>query len=318
MRIIRNCLFCCLFTFFPLLAVAAQENLTEPIVVDRIAAVVNGEMITLHELRQHAAAELARSGVNPADPSSRQHIEMVMRKVLSIMIDNILLRQEAERLKVKVTDSEIDNELRKIIQRNQVSTQEFEARLAAQGGSLEMLKEQIRNNIMSQRIISVMIARKSVVTDEEVRNYYDEHARDFSTDRSVDISLIVFAPSANAQEISAQIASGKLSFDEAARKHSEGPEPDNGGRLGVIKWDDLAPALKAQIVSLQLGEASPLFQINSRDCMLRLNGATDGRSMSFEEAAPEIEKILREPRLQERFVEYTEQLRKRAVIDVRL
>lgn len=303
---------------FPLSAFAADNNASQIITVNKIAAVVNGEMITLHELRQHAASEFVRSGINPNDPATRGQIDAIMSKVLTVMIDDMLLRQEAERLQIKVNDSDVDNEVRKLVQRNQTTMKEFEARLAAQGGTIDMLKERIRNNILSQRIINIMIARKSVVTSEEVKAYYEEHKNEFEAERSVDISLIVFSPSSNPEDILLRIQKGTMSFEEAAKKFSEGPAPEKGGGLGLISWDDLASPFKAQVLQLQKGQISELFHVNSRDCLLKFNDSVSGRSMTLEEATPEIEKILREPRLQERFTEYTQQLRSRAVIDIRL
>lgn len=305
-------------TAFPLSAFAADNNASQIITINKIAAVVNGEMITLHELRQHAASEFVRSGINPNDPAAHGQINMIMSKVLTVMIDDMLLRQEAERLQIKANDSDVDNEVRKLVQRNQTTMKEFEARLAAQGGTMDMLKERIRNNILSQRIINIMIARKSVVTSEEVKTYYAEHKNEFEAERSVDISLLVFSPASNSEEVFLRIQKGAISFEEAAKKFSEGPAPEKGGRLGMIPWDDLASPFKAQVLQLQKGQVSELFHVNSRDCLLKLNDSTSGRSMTLEEATPEIEKILREPRLQERFTEYTQQLRSRAVIDIRL
>lgn len=318
MKSIRFCfaLLTVLVLSFP--AHAADSEVPQTIVLNKIAAVVNGEMITLHELRQHAGAEFMRSGVNPADPSSRRQVDMIMSKVLSSMIDDILLRQEAQRLEVKVSDADIDNEVRKLVQRNQTSMKDFEARVVAQGGTMAMVKEQVRNNILSNRIIGVMIARKIVITEDEIKTYYEEHQADFQAERAVDFSLIVFSPSSNPGEVAGKIKSGKLSFEDAAKKFSEGPAPNNGGRLGMIPWEDLAAPFKAQIVQMKDGEISGLFTANTRDCLLKLNGSTSGRNMTLEEATPDIERLLREPRLQERFTEYTDQLRSRAVIDIRI
>lgn len=299
-------------------AFAANSEAPQSIVINKIAAVVNGEMITLHELRQHAAAEFIRAGINPSDPAARNEVNMLMSKTLSVMIDDMLLRQEAERLQLKATDSEIENELRMLVQRNQTTMKAFEAQVVAQGGAMDMVRERIRHNILSQRIINFMIARKSVVTKEEINAYYEEHKNDFSAERSVDISLLIFSPSAKADDIHGRIIKGALSFEEAVKQYSEGPAVNEGGRLGMIKWEDLAAPFKSQIMDMRIGGVSAVFHANSRICMLKLNDATNGRSMTLEEATPEIERVLREPRLQERFIEYTQQLRSRAVIDIRL
>ena len=314
--------FCCCMAFFMFLAIpsgadATQEG-TETIVLDRIAAMVNGEIITLHELRQHSSSEFIRAGVNPADTANKHQIESIMGKMLAVMIEDMLLRQEAQRLKIDVTEAETDNELRKIVQRNQVTLQEFEARITAQGGTLDMVRERVRDSILSQRIIGMMIARKVVVTEEEISNYFEEHRGDFQAEKSVDVSLIIFSPASNTSDIANRIVNGSLTFEAAAQRYSEGPVPDRGGNLGMIRWDDLAPPIKAQVMELSIGQVSDVFQVEARDCLLKLNDVKSGRNMTLEEAAPEIERILREPKMQERFVEYTQQLRSRAVIDIRL
>jgi peptidyl-prolyl cis-trans isomerase SurA len=316
-RIFRAILLLALIAF-PFGPSAAADNASQIITLNKISAVVNGEMITLHELRQHAASEFVRAGINPNDPVARRQVDMIMSKVLTVMIDDMLLRQEAERLQIKVSDSDVDNEVRKLAQRNHLAMKDFEARIIAQGGTMDMLKERVRNNILSQRIINIMIARKSMVTSEEIKAYYEAHKNEFEAERSVNISLIVFSPSSNPDDVYLRIQKGTMSFEEAAKKFSEGPAPNNGGLLGMIKWDDLASPFKAQVVQMQKGQISELFQVNSRDCLLRFNDSISGRSMTLEEAIPEIERILREPRLQERFTEYTQQLRSRAVIDIRL
>ena len=66
------------------------------------------------------------------------------------------------------------------------------------------------------------------------------------------------------------------------------------------------------------GEISDLFEVNNGlKAQLKLIEMETGEGQTLEEATPQIERILREPKLQERFREYTEQLRKRAVVEIR-
>lgn len=317
---IRSCLFAllALLTVFPARAGAAEAGKYQSIQLNKIAAVINGEMITLHELRQHTGPELARAGIRPSDPAARQQIEALMTQVLDSMIDDMLLRQEATRLKVTVSDNEVDNELRKLVQRNQTTMAEFEARVVAQGGTMAMVKERLRNNILNQRIVSIMIARKIVITQDEIARYYEEHQKEFAAEKSVNLSLIVFGPAAKPADVLRRINEGSLSFAEAAKQYSIGPAPDKGGELGLIAWKDMAEPIKVEVLKLQNGQVSGIFQLNMNDSLVKLNSSTAGRQMTLEEATPEIERILREPRMRERFTEYTQQLRKKAVIDIRL
>ena len=318
----KLCLFAILLSFlaFPQVAGATEGERGKPLslAVNKIVAVVNGEIVTMHDLRQHAAGELSRSRLNPKDPAAHAQIEVLMRRVLDVMIENILLRQEAERLKIKTTDQEVDNEIRKLIQRNQMTQQQFEASLAAQGARMDLLKERIRNNILSQRIIGIMIARKIIVTPEEINAYYDEHKREFVAEKSVDFSLIVFAPKTNTVGIVKRIRSGSLSFAAAATQYTVGPAKERGGHFGKARWEEIALPLREHMQNLAAGDLSDVFQLDGRDTLVKINEITHGRSMTLEEATPVIEQQLREPKLQGRFHEYMEQLRSRAVVDIRM
>jgi peptidyl-prolyl cis-trans isomerase SurA len=308
-----------LFVWFCFLSSgAAQAAQPGAVQVNKIAAVINGEIVTLHELRRQAGPDLARRGVDPTDPKASAFVNAVLREALELVINNILLRQEAQRLKITVSDSEVDNEWRKLVQRNQTTEQDFEARLAAQGMSVEMVKDRLRNNILSQRIVGIMIARKVVVTKDEIRKYYEEHRKEFGTARSVDMSLLIFGPSVDIESVAAGIKNNKMSFEEAVRRYSMGPAADKGGKLARMAWDDLALPLKAELARLTPGEVSPVFLLDRNPSLVRLDALSPGEPMSLEQAAPEIERILREPRLEERFEAYTAQLRAKAVIDVRL
>lgn len=300
------------------MACAAPAGQNRSIQVNKIAAVINGEIVTLHELRRHAGPELARMGVDPSAPGSAAQVDAAVKKILDLMIDDILLRQEAAKLKVTVSESEVENELRKLVQRSQVTPQEFEARIVAQGGTMAMVKERLRNNILSQRIVGIMISRKVVVTKEEITKYYAEHQKEFTAEKSVDMALIVFAPTADANAIYAKIKDGSLSFEAAAKQYSVGPEAAEGGKIGHVAWKDLAGSIRAELAQLSPGQTSSVFMLDLNKAVVRLDGSTAGSQMTLEQATPEIERILREPRLEERFKEYTQQLRSKAVIDIRL
>ena len=297
---------------------AAEGIVPGTIHANKVAAVVNGEMITMHELRRNVMPELSRAGVNPNNPADASRLEQIMHQVLSLMINDALLRQEADRLKVTVNESEVENELRKLVQRSQTTMQEFETRLVAQGGSLSVLKDRLRDSILSQRIVTMMISRKVVVTKEEIEKYYEENKADFLAERSVNLNLIIFAPTSDVDSIAAQIKNGRLDFAQAARQYSIGPAADQGGGLGNIPLKDLSSAIRAEVMHTKEGHVSDVFMLDANRVMIRVNSSTPGKQMTLEEATPEIDLLLREPRLQERFAEYTKQLRNKAVVDIRI
>ena len=278
--------------------------------LNKIAAVVNGQVITMFDLQKAALPELGRARLNPNDPKQADKVNVVFRKVLDSMIMDILLEQEAKRLSITVSDSEIDQELTKMMKMRRLNRAQFEAELKKQGMSVDELRKSMKTNMLRQRVMGAEVGRRVVVTDDEIRAYYEKH-KDTMYDRNgLHMGLIVYNPNVNARSIAAQIASGALSFEEAARKYSIAPNREKGGD-GILAGglferkgsDDAHPTVqghKAQVHLFRPGQSGP------------------GRPMTFEEARPVIDNILRQPKAMERFDEYSQQLRSKAVIDIRL
>jgi peptidyl-prolyl cis-trans isomerase SurA len=290
-------------------AVAAE------LTVNKIAAMVNGEIITLHEVRTHAAAELSRMNIPPDSPRARE----VAQTVLETMITNILLRQEATRMKLAVADNEVEGELQRIMQQGNIPSREaFEQELKRQGASIALVKERIKDSILRQRMISFMIARKVLVTQEEISDYYNSHKGEFSGARVANFSVVVFPPSVKGQQLYEQLKSGTLGFEDAARQYSIDASAKNGGNVGDVPWNSMSPKLHNVLNTLKDGEISPPLKFEKNIAVVRRNFVRDGGPQTLDEASGRIEEILREPKLQERFKEYAQQLRDKAVVDVRM
>lgn len=283
------------------------------ITVNKIAATVNGEMITLHELQRQTGAELARQNMAPSDPRA----PVIMQSVLEAMINDILIRQEAGRWKITVSDNEVNTEIRNILQRNRISMQAYEQQLSRQGATLAQVKTRIHDTLLRQRMMSLMIARKVVVTKEEISTYYEAHREEFGGQKQVDFSVILFHPGVKAQKIFEDLKSGSIGFEEAAQKYSRDVSAKNGGHIGNVPLARLSPNMRDRFSSMSPGSLI-LEKTEGGDAIFRMNSLSDGKPQTLEEASRQIEEILREPRLQERFREYAQQLRAKAVIDIRI
>lgn len=297
--------------------------------INRTVAVVNGEMITSYDLSTAAAPEMLRAKLDPKKPANREAIEQLERKVLESMINDIVVVQEAERLKVSVSDGEVDAELGRFRTASKLDEESFKKELARQGYTPETFKAQVRRNLLKSRLLSTMVGRKVVVTKDEIAQYYAANkgsipvAGSGGEGGSVRIAVIVYPPNANAASWAGRIRSGKVTFEQAAREVSIGPNPDKGGDLGTMNVSDLAPALLEHLAGLKEGQVSSLFTLEGVQAQVRLiaKGASEqaySSDDSLEALTPQIERILREPKLQERYAEYMDQLRKRAVVDIRL
>ena len=217
-----------------------------------------------------------------------------------------------------VGDSEVDNEIQQIMSRNKMTPEEFQRQLQIQRTTEKDFRERIRSSILRNRLLANMVGRKVIVTKEEIADYYNRHKQTFMNNQKVRFAVIVYPPTENAETQAARIRSGKLSFEQAARQVSVGPRAQEGGDVGVVDWNSLDPTWQDRLSQLKPGDVSGLFEVNNGlKGQLKLLSMESGDGQTLEEATPQIERILREPKLQERFREYSEQLRKRAVVEIR-
>ena len=158
-----------------LLCLLVMATCAEAAQLNNVAAVVNGKVITMFDLQKAALPDLARARLNPKDPKQSKKVNEVLRKALDNLIINMLVEQEAKRLGVTVSDSEVDQELINIMKERRLTSDQFEAQLKRQGLSLAELRETFKSNIMRQKIMGMQVGRKVVVTPEEVKAYYDKH-----------------------------------------------------------------------------------------------------------------------------------------------
>lgn len=296
---------------FIMLAFAAEAA---EMTVNKIAAVVNGEMITMLELKRHTMVELQRRRIPPTDAK----VKDVEREVLDSLINDILIRQEAKRYKVSVSDAEVEAELQRNMSRSGVSADKFDAELKRQGTTRELYKERISNMLLRQRMTTFMISRKVFVTPEEVENYYHLNKEKMVSDKAASFSVILLPEKLPFKKIYDDIKSGALKFEEAARKYSADASAPEGGAIKGVPWDRLPPDMHKLLSSLKDGQLSPLLRTQGGFVVIRRDGLADSKPLTLQEAAPRIEETLRAPLLEDRFKEYTSQLRGKAVIDIRI
>lgn len=288
--------------------------------LNKVAAVVNGKPITMFDLQKEAIPDLIKARINPNDPSKAAEVNKIFRNVLDLMIMDILIAQEAKRLKATVSASEIDNGLSRMMKERGLTKKQMEAQLAQQKMTVDMLRKNIEKNILRQKVMTMEVGRKIVVTPQEINDYYEKHKDSLYNREGLHMGLLVYPPNVNAASIAAQIKSKKLSFEEACAKYSIAPNRDKGGDAGPIEWDRLNPEWDGRLNNMRPGDVTDIFTLQGHKAQVHLfrPGGGEEKLMTLEEAKGQIDAILRQPKAKGRFDEYSKQLRKKAVIDIRI
>jgi len=285
------------------------------IVVDGVIALVNGKAITKyeHDERMRPVYEQTRGRTLTTDEISQ--IATLRKQILDQMIDDILIQQDAERYKLKISDTEVNDQVKEFLAKRQLSEEEFKKQLTLQGMTRKDFERNMRRDMIKHQLIGGLVTSKVVVTDSEVEQRYNERKAEFSKDSMVQLALILVPTGQAAQDLKAQIESGKISFAEAANKFSQGPGVGSGGDIGYIAWKDLAPEWNKALVGLKPGQISEPVHVQEFAGLLEVVSLKEGEELPLDAVREQIFQSLHEAKFEKVFQEYMQKLREKAVIE---
>lgn len=297
-----------------------------PEVLDRVIAVVNNDVITLSELQDSLVFYLSetREAVKPGEE------EALKQRLLHRMIESRLQLQEASREQLSVEDAEVDEQLAEVMKRvNARTKEEFEQIIKAQGVTLEGIRKRARDQVLIQKVIRRKVAFRISVTEQEIEQYLVENREKLETGLSYHARHILLAPTppeseaawdaarGRAEEVWAKVRAGE-DFVELAKRHSEDSTAKDGGDLGVLKQGELAPEVERQILRLRPGEASAPFRSKLGLHIFKLEWKEGLAGETLAQAKQQIRDILIRQKYATRLEAWIAEIRKRAIIDIRL
>jgi peptidyl-prolyl cis-trans isomerase SurA len=238
-------------------------------VLDRIVAVVGNDIILESELKFELSQYVSQAGITVKNAAEQNKLE---RDFLGQMINNKLLLLAAQKdTTIKVTSKEVDDavadQMKKV--KAQFSEDEFQAQLQAEGLTENELKkkyrEQIKNQMMVDRLVSARLSKVSVST-KEVKDFYQNY-QDSIPDQpeAVKLSHILLPIDTSAATLDSlkkkaegilQLVKKGQDFAQLAVMYSDDPSGKDGGDLGFFKKGDMIPQFEDVAFSLKPGEVS--------------------------------------------------------------
>jgi peptidyl-prolyl cis-trans isomerase SurA len=285
-------------------------------VVERILAVVNDEVITKSEVDQMAKAMQGQPGMKL--PVSGKELE---KQLVEALIMQKLAKAEAKRRGITVSDKEVDQAFAEFKKRNNIESDEVLSKaLAKEGMTVKGLKQQISDQMTQERLVSIVAAGKAVVTESEVRNYYD---KEFPKTGGGQIHLKVlnmpFPPGAT----EAQKEEVKKKAEVILQEYRKGVPWDQLRDkynvliqdMGFISESDLDPELAQFLGKVKTGETAPVQTLNGFQ-LVQVVDRKDSKTRSFEEAAPEIRELLQHRGMEKTFKEWIKGQREKSLIKI--
>jgi len=300
------------------------------VIVDRIVAIVNGDVITLSELERRAAPILQKYITPDMPPEQRAEARReILARVLPQMIDDKLVDEEIRQLGISVKESEVDGVVQRMCRDSGITIEEFRDRLAQQGMTLEEYKEQVKKQIERARLVNSQVQQKIVITDEQVKEYLRKRKGGSSQYGGpyYRIEQILIVPRGSdgyakqearrrAEEALKELRAG-AGFEQVARKYSDaGPD---GLSLGVFSMDEMAPVLRNAIEGLEPGEYSEIIETPLGFQILKLAGVSNSKEEEFDPMVmEETREKLYNMEMDSRFQEWLNELRAKSAIRILL
>jgi peptidyl-prolyl cis-trans isomerase SurA len=298
-------------------------------VVDRVAAVVDGEVITLSEVEERAGSELRRAEAIPQGPGRAQALTDAMRRALDGIISDKLLQKQAQVLQLQATDQQVDAAVEDIRNRNHFTPEQLDRALAEQGLDKDTFRSQVRRELENYQVMQAKVRAKVKLTDDDLKNYYQTHPQEFGGQEEVHV-LHIFLPLAESAspaeearvravvaKIEQRLAKGE-DFGRVAREVSKGPSAQDGGDLGWLKRGTIQKQLEDVAFALKPGQVSPVVRAGAGLHLLKLEGRRHGGAKAFEDVKEDIRGRLFDEQVTATRQQLLEEIRKGAVIDIKV
>jgi peptidyl-prolyl cis-trans isomerase SurA len=292
-----------------------QNTASALVVIDRVVAVVNNEIITLSDLQREAALRKTKGTEDD-------------RALLEDMIDRKLQMAAAKRAGLDVTDKELADAVADIMKRNSFDTKQFEAALAKDGLTLEQYKIELREQMTLSRMFNKYIRAGITVDEAEVRAYFNRNIKLYSLPEEIRLQQIFFPlpDKASAQEtaevkekaeqVFARVKKGE-DFASLVREFSHGATASQDGDLGFTERDSLLPEMEAAAKPLKPGEVSSPFLCAGGYHIIKLEEVRTPVK-SYEKVKDEIMNMLYQQKVENTYRSWLQSLRSDSNIENRL
>lgn len=256
-------------------------------------------------------------------PDAGKTAEMKNR-VLDGLIGREVLRQEADRQKIKVEPAEVDKQI-DALKKRFPSPEEYEATLKKMNTTESELKANFTQDLAIRKLVDQEVGGKVVVTPEETKKYYESNPTMFKRPETIRASHILVKVDQNASEADKAKAKEKITeiqkriqkgedFAVVAKEVSDCPSKEKGGDLGTFARGQMVGPFEQAAFALKPGEVSGIVETQFGFHIIKLVEKKEAGDVSFEEVQEKLVQHLRQEKLNKEIGDYIEQLKSKAVI----
>lgn len=317
---------------------AQRQGAPQETVVEEIVARVNNSIVTRADLRR--SKDQWQEDVGKAKSEGLEAPKE--QDLLRDLIDQQLLLQKGTELGVSA-DTDVVKRLDQIRQQMHAdSMEDLEKAAQAQGVSWEDFKQNLKNGIITQKVIQQEVGGHITITQQEVQQFYDQHKAEMERPEQVRLSEILVSTQKNevktengktalpeapdpqvvaaaqkkADSIYEQLQKGG-DFAKLAKADSDGPTSQAGGDLEYFKRGTLSKELEDKVFALKAGEYTQPIRTNQGWVILKVSEHQESGIPPLKDVEGMIQERLYMQAMQPALRDYLMKLREDAYIDIK-
>lgn len=266
------------FTFFIILFFSNIVLTQEYEVLDKIIVTVEKDVITKLEIEKEIQKKFSNLKY---DQIENNEYKELWDKTLNELIKKKLILQYAESVNINATEEDLQLVLKNITNENEITLEQLEKELIAQGTNLLEFKENLKYQLVIQKIKDKNIFSSVNISEYEVDAWLKKKSINEDTEYRL-FHIFFKTDSINQNKIIEKIQKeiNKENFIEYAQKYSEGPNAESGGDLGWNKLDELPSVFEDILKKLKVGEISLPFKSTSGYHILFLQNKKNEKKIS--------------------------------------
>ena len=310
---------------------AVKPNPDSGAVVEEIIARVNNEIITRTEYDKSLAQteeETRQDCQGKCTPEQLQN-ELDVRKKTALrdLIDQSLLAQRGKDLGISV-ETDVVKQMDQIrIQNKLANLDDLEKAVTSQGLNWEDFKNNIRNRILTQKVVSQEVGAHISIGESDAQKYYEEHKSEFVRPEQVALREIIVNTEGKkdtelpdlrkkADTALKRVKDGE-DFGEIAKRLSDGTTKEQGGYIGTFKRGELAKQLEDVVFKMKRNELTDVIETKQGYLIFQVLEHYDEGQQSFEKVKNEIMDKLYNEKLEPAVREYLKTLREQSYVVIK-
>lgn len=316
-------LFALMTLIWPCSLQAKQELL------DRVVAVVNDDVITQSEMDGLLRPLYEQYMRDYSGETMMKMLAEAQNKIVSQLIEDKLVYQEAVKKKVEVNEQDIDKEMN-FFKRRFGSQVELEKALKSENASVADLEDRLKKQALIRKLHDSEVRSKVIISPKEQEAYYAEHPQEFAVEQQVRISSLTIRKSDESREkgLIDEAAQARVTalrervikgedFDKIVQENSEDKNSDKSSPTKWILRGQMIPAVDEVIFKTPVGEVTQMIETPIGYHLFKIVERQEAAQKTYEQSREQIYEILFRKKSEERFSAWMENLKKSAYISIK-